>query len=1108
MVNRLARYRIDHGFGPYADGNYIETGWDDIAMQFVVWLFENDSDNSPNVLTSGPSISAALAARDADIVYPPHVLRPSSYPIPYSYCDATTLVWFRISGSFPYVAKELSYDHYSCQLAVCDLQFTGNTVTPASDQITPDGTITVVATSSFGPIKFSFDRNFDYQASGQVSGVFNGLLPGDYIIYAKDAKGCFAETKITVGVPNFYNVKYRLQYQDLKGTFNRTDILQRGYTGDIIHVKGTTSPVVRNYEGDGINKFKPIIPSHIKVALVSEENFFFLDLFTQDDRKYKVENYRDYGKQRPPFTPAVMPAVSSWGHDSGGYDWFGLTFQLPGSGQSDQKYTPYAFEKGYRYKFAFQFTVVQSAPNPTNFSRIYIQITNAAGADLGATIFLNVGAGGAFSGTHEFTAPEGADRIGIKISQSVPYATYTINSFVNQTEPASGLPVGLELNYVGFVIPENYNETYLDPPYITVITATDGLADLKAYEFTDESGNYFETDITPLKAISQILKNTDLKIPIQSGINKFEVEMSGPADGDQYDPLNQCKFDPTSFYDLDEYDCETILTHILKPYGARILQRRGCWYMYCVEQAVQTIKYRQFDENGTIAFYGENDDLAVLTLPLMDNRAAFRDGNQVLEILPAYGKFLLDHELLKVPSLVASYSFEADDIYIDGNGITQLKNWNVDISRAAGASFGIKETKAFEGLFNFYSKIDRRSPDEPGLGVVSLVSKQGIIEYDATDYLEFRFSYAQLLQVFQTYSINPIWGRIKWMLQIGSFYYSEAKGGWTDDVFYKYNSIYVETFNESQNYKVVTACRQVSELTTEDFQIEFLLETGYTFDFIDDPDLTTMRQIPTVKLPIGYRIKGRVNYTAPRGETTFTYVYYQLVDDTSANDGIEVVRPDDFDEDDNPKLWQIDSEIWMKRTGPRGDQILKNDPVGEHHIQYNYIDNVVLNHLPNGQEPPETFTVEAVNNRALKINLEEAFKLADVDIENINNSEQTYKNYLKLLDGRPTQKWYRSYRLGEGKLLDLLATEYRSQYGRGTFKLTGNFDIDTEILPCSVIRETNNLGKKYMFTSFGMDEDNCMVKFDLAELVDVVNDPDSPDVDAEFSTDFNLDFTS
>lgn len=1102
MLNLIVRYKIiTNRSATITAGHYINVYWDDTNGVVEVQDFDDASDTSGTVITSGPDLGAERIDHDPveGIVRPPGRGAPPDppgtvYGSIYRFCTGTTLNNFSRKSTFPYVTLVQTPSHFSCSSVVCDLVISDSyTVQAASDFVTPDGVLEVSATSSNGDVKFSLDFGFNYTTQGQLSGIFPGLYAGEYTVTAKDAAGCVAQITITVPVPDFYNPLYRLEYEDQNGIPTRVDILERGYEGDVVEVcGGTDDPFVLKYEGDGeINKFTPIIPSTGTLTLESISNFYFRGLFTQDERKYQIRYYKNFGNSNPGFTPAVLPALNTWtnvpyvGPQFAGIDWAGSAppfaaisaFSFPR--QSDLWHTAYTFEIGQTYTFDYSINVSTAG----GFSDVAGSVAEVLVVDSSYNVLtkktLSLTANATTYGTFVFVAPAGAAGVAVQIkAQATAFnVDFYIMSFVNNTASVSPGDAGFELKWLGYIISSNYSEAYLAPPYPVSIVATDGLADLKNYDFLDGDDNRFREDIISLDAIRAVLSKTDLGINIVSSVNRYEVDMdSGSTD----DPLNQCKFNPETFYHDDNIsNCFDVLTEILKPFGARVLQRHGKWIICTVEEMVDEVGFREFDKNGVLQTSGTIDDVKNIDYPIIESRAAFRDRSQVLSMIPAYGKLFFEHTLLKNPSLIASYSFEPSDIYKDSNGLTQISNWNVNIANAPGATYGIKETKSLEGDFNFFLKYQI----SPGGGTnvaggVSLLSAPFTIEFESVDAFEYRFNYACLLSPGNFGTVY--WVKLKWMLKVGSYYYNES-GGWTTDVDQKYNDIIIERFNEVLEKKVTTLFRDVDFLANETAEVEFILQNAYVYDFVD---IAALKNTATTTKAIGSRMKVRSSNTLMH--------YYILQEGTDAESLPDIARPDDYAASTNERVWVAEH----LSVASRGRE-----------VDYNYIDNVVLLHYPDGAEPPEDITVERKNNTGIKVNYEASYLLNDVDLENINNSERTYKNFFKMLDGTPTQVWERTYRAGQGKLLDLLSNDVVSQYKRGSNKITGSFLIDTEVLPTSVLNEVNDDQRKYMFMGYELHDKSATVAFDILELIDTVTDTGG-EIDAGFTTGFSLGFRS
>src|SRR5690606_18574306 len=90
-----------------------------------------------------------------------------------------------------------------------------------------------------------------------------------------------------------YGLKYYHDYCDLEGKAERIAILENGYEGETRQVRASPEPFVVHYESGSDFKFDPIRPSKATVTLLYELDFQFSEIWTADERTFKVEKYHD-----------------------------------------------------------------------------------------------------------------------------------------------------------------------------------------------------------------------------------------------------------------------------------------------------------------------------------------------------------------------------------------------------------------------------------------------------------------------------------------------------------------------------------------------------------------------------------------------------------------------------------------------------------------------------------------------------------------------------------------------------------------------------------------------------------------------------------------------
>lgn len=89
-----------------------------------------------------------------------------------------------------------------------------------------------------------------------------------------------------------YGVKYRLIFSDLLGHAKKVEILQDGYSGEVLPMIGTGDPVQIEWEGDD-DFYEPIIGSSCTLNLLVTDDVTYDDFFKGNEEEYRVQIYYD-----------------------------------------------------------------------------------------------------------------------------------------------------------------------------------------------------------------------------------------------------------------------------------------------------------------------------------------------------------------------------------------------------------------------------------------------------------------------------------------------------------------------------------------------------------------------------------------------------------------------------------------------------------------------------------------------------------------------------------------------------------------------------------------------------------------------------------------------
>jgi hypothetical protein len=278
-----------------------------------------------STITTGPDLGYPIASRTSRW----YVDNAKPYTLPsdtgggsktitslYEFCTGTTLTNFSVvtaNPSFPYGIKELTANSVSCAATplVCDIRFIESAViAKSSNPFSPDGQIRATAVSSFSNIRYGLFNSTptgDYSTFPQTSGLFTGLIPGTYTIWASDSNNCRASTTIVLSSTinnnpppsdtNISDVKYRMEHKDTQNLVTaRVDILERGFISTLTEVNGSESPFIRTLPSISVNnKFEILRPTNAMINLMSPKDLQFMGLFSQDDRKYQIKYYKPVG---------------------------------------------------------------------------------------------------------------------------------------------------------------------------------------------------------------------------------------------------------------------------------------------------------------------------------------------------------------------------------------------------------------------------------------------------------------------------------------------------------------------------------------------------------------------------------------------------------------------------------------------------------------------------------------------------------------------------------------------------------------------------------------------------------------------------------------------
>lgn len=605
-----------------------------------------------------------------------------------------------------------------------------------------------------------------------------------------------------------------------------------------------------------------------------------------------------------------------------------------------------------------------------------------------------------------------------------------------------------ELRWVGYIIPSLYEEPYIATPYPIYLTATDGIGDLKTFDFLNDVNERYRGNTSQLFIIKEILNKLNLDINIHSGLNIYEDNMDQAASDD---PLPQSYVDTDVYYgpkpEEEPFDCDAVLQAILKPYGARLFQSYGKWWIVRTSEMNAAFDYRVFDSDGVYQSNSIYNPLTDFSSATDINRAVPRDKAGLLMILPGYGKIIVTQEKGLKNNLIKSGEFEEDDLVPIGNGSeTFFKDWAVEL-RSAGITYGLESVINGESRGALY--MDFLSASDNDYSIVKSALFE--IETDPTDKMKLSFQYLvrpsiQALWVRFGFKIIATGGATTFYYSTNPIYNTPTTSPWiTTDTL---NEIYADKFGEFVKLEFSSK----AEVDATHLEFRFYLQANNRVDY------SSIGSLPTITASVPFGTKRTVGRTID----TEDHVSYYTATDTN-------------EPDDSPNLivsgsgaWKLDKTIRFSQDFSILNSIL--------------IDNLKIEYLPDGQDPDNEKVFTFINSEFIKTKFEE--DVIHGDLEDSNNAKNIYKNYLRFSDGTPTALW--SSAVSPNKpLIQILIEDYAVQMTVPNQKIQSPIFYDVDLTFLTTFEDQFDGGRQYLPVSLEMDVKNNTSNIEMIELKQV-----------------------
>lgn len=646
------------------------------------------------------------------------------------------------------------------------------------------------------------------------------------------------------------------------------------------------------------------------------------------------------------------------------------------------------------------------------------------------------------------------------------------------------------LKHEGFILPSLPTEPYLNPPFDTEITLTDGIRSLKNKDFVDDDGNELRQRLSLLNVLTLILRKTNLKLSIRCAVDLIEQNMAATDDDDVFP---QSFVDTRIFYSEkgDPDDCEKVLKNVLLSFGARIKSALGYYWIIRTENSTGDIEYRQFDYNGEFEESGTFNSAVLLRkqsalIPVFGSGCKFRDAVQQISLQQNYGTFKVIHDLMPDNNLIDSGSFELQYITETGGQLGFI-DWNVFLGQS-GLRYGFEAVKNGQSKGAFYFDLENANVAQVDNILYSkkLRVKSSVYDFSFDYLINPEFTNFPFVRIAYQVKAEPVSG--------GSALYLDKFGRW-DPTIAHINELFITRYSAWQKFEQRIPAFTSVDPAGYDITISLYSHSHYGADASGSDAFASLKAIATT----GQFSSGkRIYYNDTTNGLLRAYTLKQSFEAESLPDAI---RPTDYS-GGNQKVWFLDDSIDVG--------------AGQSFVRKVLFDEVIFTQLVLILQPttyysdaPNPITYEVTANEFNKFEKSVNVLLGDTPTDEgalqatVPNPE-VYRSWLSLADGTPTKDWNRRGVTETRALLNILLNDYRVQLQDKARLLDGVLMANNFISPIHSITDEDNDGKVYTILGYELEDRENACTVTLAEVVtgEAGEPPDYSEFTEEFSTEF------
>jgi hypothetical protein len=229
----------------------------------------------------------------------------------------------------------------------------------------------------------------------------------------------------------------------------------------------------------------------------------------------------------------------------------------------------------------------------------------------------------------------------------------------------------------GWLLPDYYQEPYEEPPYVVTIHASDGLGLLKNYGLVNSSNNNYTGKYYIWALLNSIFYKIGTELDLWENINIYEDNINSTA-ADSV--INQIVLNAEIFYDVDgnPMNCYDVLTEILKPFNAYVIQSGGLWHIIRVPTNKESYTRRKWiwsvEGMGWNYDSNESHDPQLTTTGDTTLASLIRFVGNTLTVSPPWKEFKINQYYGTKENILQNGDFNYDS-FVYSSGMWWTQHW-------------------------------------------------------------------------------------------------------------------------------------------------------------------------------------------------------------------------------------------------------------------------------------------------------------------------------------------------------------------------------------------------------------------------------------------------